>query len=113
MLPPTHWRLLRPPRCAYYPWSVVKPTDILKAGGRTFTASLRLAQERLIGEPDALLQRRAGAPAKLGQPADVQQFSRRAVRARSVETDLSGIADGRRDHAGEFGDRDVLAGADI
>ena len=52
-----------------------------QAGGGRFTASLRLAEERLIGEPDALLERGAGAPAELGQPADVEQLARRAVRA--------------------------------
>src|SRR4029079_1169266 len=84
-----------------------------QSGGGGFTASLRLAEERLIGEPDALFQRRAGAPAELRQPADIEQLARRAVRPRSVKADLAGIADRRRDHAGEFGDRDVLAGADI
>src|SRR5512144_1799808 len=114
MLPPTHRRLLRHAWVrASYPRGVGKPTDISQSGGGRFTASLRLAEERLIGEPDALLERGRGAPAELGQPADVEQFSRRAVRARGVKADPTGIADGSRDHAGEFSDRDVLAGADI
>ena len=40
---------------------------------------LVLAQKRLIREPNAILQRRAGAPAEFFQPADVEQFLRRAV----------------------------------
>ena len=63
-----------------------------------FTASLRLAEERLIGESDAVFERGRSPPAEPGQPADVEQFSRRAVRARRVETDPTGKADGRRDH---------------
>src|SRR5436309_15074162 len=84
-----------------------------QSGGGSFTASLRLGEERLIGQPDAVLERGRGAPAELGQVADIEQFSRGAVGARGVKADLATVTDGRRDHAGEFGDRDVLAGADI
>src|SRR5438132_10683169 len=81
--------------------------------GERFTASIRLAKESPIGEPDAILERGAAAPAEFRQPADVEQFARGAVRPRGVEADLAGIPDRRRDHAGEFGDRNVLASADI
>src|SRR5687768_17156227 len=45
-----------------------------RSGGGRLTASLRLAEEGLIGEPDAVLERGRGAPAELGQPADVEQL---------------------------------------
>src|SRR5450759_738217 len=78
-------------------------------GGRSF----RFAQIGLIGELDAILERGARAPAQFGEPADIEQFARRAVGPRGVEADRAGISDSRRHHAREFGDRDVLAGADI
>ena len=74
---------------------------------------MMFGQIRLIGELDSFLERGAGAPAKPGKTADVEQFARRPVRPRGVEADLAGVSDGRGDHAGEFGDGDVLAGADI
>src|SRR5260370_38007175 len=83
---------------------MTKPSD---------TLLVMLVQIRLISKPDSFLERGAGAPAKPGKTADVEQFARRAVRPRGVEADLAGIANGRGDHAGEFGDGDVLAGADI
>ena len=48
---------------------------------------LRLAQIRLISQPDALLERGARAPAELGEPADIEQFARRAVGPRRIEAD--------------------------
>src|SRR5579863_7043028 len=80
---------------------------------RLFGCLFRLLQIRLISEPDAVLKRGAGAPAEFGNAADVEQFSWRAVGPRGIETDRTAIADGRGHHPGEFGDRDVLAGADI
>src|SRR5437773_10419708 len=78
-----------------------------------FRRLLLLVQKRLVGEPDAILQRGRGAPAEFGEPADIEQFSRRAVRARRIEADLAAKAYGLGHHAREFGDGDVLAGADI
>src|SRR5882724_11452437 len=78
-----------------------------------FRRLLLLAQKRLVREPNAILQRRRGAPAELCEPADIEQLARRAVGTRRVKTDLAGIADGGGDHARELGDGDVLAGADI
>src|SRR5260370_17354262 len=83
---------------------MTKPSD---------TLLVMLVQIRLISKPDSFLERGAGAPAKPGKTADVEQFARRAVRPRGVEADFAGIANGRGHHAGEFGDGDVLAGADI
>jgi hypothetical protein len=40
-----------------------------------------------------------GTPAELGQPADVEQLARGAVRPRGVEGDRTGVADGGRYHA--------------
>src|SRR5262245_6829297 len=102
MLPPTHWRLLRPAWMRILSAQRRQADRNSQSAGRRFTASLRLAEESLIGEPDPLLQRRAGAPAEFCQPADIEQLARRAVGPRGIEADLAGIADGRRDHAGEF-----------
>src|SRR5947207_6409915 len=73
----------------------------------------RLAQVSLIGEPDSVLERGAGAPAELVEAADVEQFARRAVGPRGVEADCPGIADHTCNDAREIGDGDVLAGADV
>jgi hypothetical protein len=58
-----------------------------------------------------VLQQGRGTPAEFRLPADLEHFARGVVRRRGVKADSPGIADGRRDQAGEFGDRDVIAGA--
>jgi hypothetical protein len=72
-----------------------------------------LAQIRLVSELDSFPERGGRAPAEFCQAADVEQFARRAVGPRRIEADLVGVADDGGDQAGEFGVRDVLAGADI
>src|SRR5712664_2885781 len=74
---------------------------------------LLLFKERLIGQLDSIRKRRGRAPAQFGEAGDIEQFTRRTVGPRGVEADPTDIANGRRDHAGEFGDRDVFAGADV
>src|SRR3982074_786902 len=71
--------------------------------------SFHFAEIRLIGELDAVLERGAGAPAQFGQPADVEQFARRAGGFWGVKAAPAAISDGGCDDAREFGDGDVLA----
>ena len=66
-----------------------------------------LAQIRLIGEQDAVLQAGTGLPAEFGKSADVEQFARGTVRPRGVKGDRADVTDRCRHHAGEFGDGEV------
>src|SRR6185312_457087 len=72
-----------------------------------------LAQIRLVREPYAVLQRGARAPAEFRETADVEQLARRAVGLRGVVADAALVTDGSRYHAGEIGNADILAGADV
>jgi hypothetical protein len=49
--------------------------------------SFHFALYALISQPDAILERGAGAPAQFGEAADIEQFARRAVGLRGVEAD--------------------------
>src|SRR6266702_5918188 len=68
---------------------------------------------RRICALQTIVKRRRRTPAKLVETADVEQLARRAVGTRGVETDFAAVTDDLGDHAGELGDGDVLAGADI
>src|SRR4051794_31016665 len=87
--------------------------DCSRAMAELLCRLLVLAQKCLVGEPDALLQPRAGTPAELCEPAHIQQLSGRAVWPRRIEADFAAVADGRGHKAGKLGNRNVLAGADI
>ena len=80
---------------------------------RSLSRLFRFAQIGPIGQLNSAIERGACAPAQFSKAADIEQFARRAVGPRGVEADLAGVSDGRGDHSRKFGDRDVLAGADV
>src|SRR5437879_1113164 len=72
-----------------------------------------MGEEVGVGRREALRQRGLGAPAERAQLRHVEQLLRCAVGPRGVKGELALVSDRFRNETREFGDGEILAGADV
>src|SRR4051794_40413080 len=101
------WQAARTSRVLY------EPCRRLPEIPRTSMSLPPVVDVPLVGGTDALAQVDPGRPAERGQPGDVEQLARRAVRLGAVPLDRTVISDHVRHQLDQLGDGDVPADPDV
>ncbi len=73
----------------------------------------RVVEEPLVGLGDAVAQIDPVPPARLVQPVDIEQLSRRSVGLAGVEAQLGLGVDQIANQLGQLSNRQILTGADV